>query len=69
MLFGDTDKEESVSSLSDVSSLENGMSKIQFKSSSFEEQVTDGDDDDDDADSQVWSHIESESDAELLEDC
>ena len=38
MLFEDMDIEESVSSLSGVSSLENGMSKMQFDSSSSEEQ-------------------------------
>ena len=63
MLFEDTDTEESVSSLSDVSSLESGMSKMQFESSNSEEQVTD-----DDADLQVWGETESESDAEFLED-
>ena len=36
LFFEDTDAEESVSSLSDVSSLENGMSKIQCESSSSE---------------------------------
>ena len=37
MLFEDMDTEESASSLIDVSSLENGMFKMQFESSSSEE--------------------------------
>ena len=67
MLFEETDTEESHDSQSDVSSLDDGFSKMQFESSSSEEQVTD-DDDDDAAYSLVWSEIESESDAEFLED-
>jgi hypothetical protein len=46
MLFEDTDREENVSSLSDVSSLEDGVSKMQLEPSSSEEQVTDDDNDD-----------------------
>ena len=39
MLFEGTDTEESVNSLSDVSSLENGMSKMQFESSASEDKL------------------------------
>ena len=67
MLFEETDTEESGNSQSDVSSLDDGFSRMQFESSSSEEQVTD-DNDDDDMDSQVWSDIESESDTEFSED-
>ena len=67
MLFEETDTEESGNSQSDVSSLDDGFSRIQFESTSSEEQVTD-DGDDDDMDSQVWSEIESESDNEFSED-
>jgi len=66
MLFEETDTEESRDSQSDVSSLDDGFSRMQFESSSSEKQVTD--DDDDDADSQVWGEIESESDTEFSED-
>ncbi|CAF1085913.1 unnamed protein product [Didymodactylos carnosus] len=66
MLFEETDTEESGDSESDMSSLDNGFSRMQFESSSSEEQVTD--DGDDDVDSQVWSEIESESDIEFSED-
>ena len=38
MRFEDMDTEESISSLTDVSSLENGRSKMQFETSSSEEQ-------------------------------
>ena len=51
MLFEETDTEESGDSHSDVSSLDDGFSRIQFESSSSEKQVTG--DDDDDMDSQV----------------
>ena len=51
MLFEEMDTEESRDSQSDVSSLDDGFSRMQFESSSSEEQVTD--DSDDDVDSQV----------------
>ena len=51
MLFEETDTEESGDSQSNVSSLDDGFSRMQFKSSSSEEKVTD--DGDDDMDSQV----------------
>jgi len=46
MLFEETDTEESSDSQSDVSSLDNGFSRMQFESSSSEEQVTDDGDED-----------------------
>jgi hypothetical protein len=67
MLFEETDTKESGNSQNDVSSLDDGFSRMQFESTSSEEQVTD-DGDDDDMDSQVWSEIESESDNEFSED-
>jgi len=63
-MFEETDTAEISNSLNDVSSLDHDFSKIQFESSSFEEEVTD----DDDVDLQAWDEIESESDAEFLED-
>ena len=65
MPFEETDTEESDNSQSDVSSLDDGVSRMPFESTSSEE-VTD--DDGDDVDSQVWSEIESESDTEFSED-
>jgi hypothetical protein len=56
MLFEETDTEESGDSQSDVSSLDNGFSRMQFESSSSEAQVTD--DGDDDMNSQVWGQIQ-----------
>ena len=65
MLFEETDTEESGNSQSDVSSFDDGFSRIQFESTSSEEVTDDGDD----VDSQVGSEIESESDTEFSEDC
>ncbi|CAF1139447.1 unnamed protein product [Rotaria magnacalcarata] len=62
MSSAETDIEESSNSSSDVSSLDNDFTGMQFESSSSEEQVMD-----DDVDSQFWSEIESESDAEFSE--
>ncbi len=62
-MFEETDTEESSNSLNHVSTLDNDFSKIQFECSSIEEEVTD-----DDVDLQAWDEIESESDAEFLED-
>jgi hypothetical protein len=45
-----------------VSSLDDGFSRMQFESTSSEEQVTG-----DHMDSQVWSEIESESDTDFSE--
>jgi hypothetical protein len=66
MLFEETDTEENGDSQSDVSSLDNGFSRMQSESSSSEAQVTD--DGDDDMNSQVWGEIESELDTEFSED-
>ncbi len=51
MLFEETDTEESGNSDSDVSSLDNVFSRMQFESSSSEEQVTD------DRDDLMWIHM------------
>jgi hypothetical protein len=59
----DTDSEDSRNSQSDVSSLDDDFARIQFESSSSEDEITD-----DDRDSQVWTEIESETDAEFQED-
>ena len=61
-----TDTEESHDSQSDVSSLDDGFSRMQFESSSSEDQATD--DDDGDVDSQVLGEIESEFGIEFSED-
>jgi hypothetical protein len=65
MLFEEIDTEESSDLQSDVSSLDDGLSRMQFGSSSSEEQFTD---DDDDVHSEVWDEIEPESDGEFTED-
>ncbi len=59
----ETDIENSGNSLSDASSLDDDFARMQFESSSSDEEVTD-----DETDSHVWTEIESESDAEFLED-
>jgi hypothetical protein len=43
MLFQETDTEDSGNSLSDVSSLDDDFDRIQFESSSSQEEVTDDD--------------------------
>ncbi len=63
MPFEETEAEESSNSLSDVSSLYNDFSRMQFESSSSQKEVTD-----DDVDLQIWNEIEPESDAEFQED-
>ena len=55
--------EDSVDSLSEVSSLDDDFAKMHFESASSDEEVTDNE-----VDSNVWSEIESESDDECLED-
>ena len=65
MLFEETDTEESGNSQSDMSSLDDGVSRMKFESTSSEEVTDDGDDD---VDSQVWSEVDSESDTEFSED-
>ena len=49
MLFEETDTEDSGNSLSDVSALDDDFARMQFESSSSEEEVTD-----DGMDLQVW---------------
>ncbi|CAF1127755.1 unnamed protein product [Rotaria sordida] len=69
MSFEEIDTEDSASSLSEVSSLDDEFDTMHLDSDSSEE-VTDydDDDDDDDVDSHTWSEIELEYDAEFLED-
>ena len=55
--------EDSVDSLSEVSSLDDDFARIHFESGSSDEEVTN-----DEVDSNVWREIESESDGEFLED-
>ena len=55
--------EDSVDSLSEVSSLDDDFAKMHFESASSDEEVTDNE-----VDSNVWSEIKSESDGECLED-
>jgi hypothetical protein len=55
--------EDSVDSLSVVSSLDDDFARIQLESASSDEEVTD-----DEVNSNVWGEIESESDGEFLED-
>ena len=56
-------REDSVHSLSEVSSLDDDFSKMYFESVSSDEEVTDNK-----VDSNVWSEIKSESDGECLKD-
>jgi hypothetical protein len=55
--------EDSVESLSEVSSFDDDFTRMHLESASSDEEVTD-----DEVDSNVWSKIESESDDEFLED-
>lgn len=61
--FEETDMEESVDSRCDVSSLDDGFSRMQFESSSSEEHATD-----DDMGSEVWDEIKPESNTTFSED-
>jgi hypothetical protein len=63
MLFEEMETEDSASSLSEVDSLDADFDTINLESDSSDEEVTD-----DDMDSCTWDEIESESDAEFLED-
>ncbi|CAF1158666.1 unnamed protein product [Rotaria sp. Silwood1] len=67
MSFEEIDTEDSASSLSEVSSLDDEFDTMHLDFDSSEE-VTDYDDDDDDMDLHTWNEIEPESDAEFLED-
>ncbi|CAF4015715.1 unnamed protein product, partial [Rotaria sordida] len=68
MSFEEIDTEDSASSLSEVSSLDDEFDTMHLDFDSSEE-VTDydDDDDDDDMDLHTWNEIEPESDAEFLE--
>ncbi|CAF1273693.1 unnamed protein product [Rotaria sp. Silwood1] len=66
MSFEEIDTEDSASSLSEVSSLDDEFDTMHLDFDSSEE-VTDYDDDDD-MDLHTWNEIEPESDAEFLED-
>jgi hypothetical protein len=63
MSFEETDTEESVSSLSEVSSLDDDFDRIHLESESSDEEVTN-----DEFDSNVWNEIKPESDDEFMED-
>ena len=55
--------EDSVDSLSELSSLDDEFAKMHFKSASSDEEVTDNE-----VDSNVWCEIKTQSDGECLED-
>jgi hypothetical protein len=63
MSFEESETEESASSLSEVSSLDDEFVRMDLESENSDEELTD-----DEVDSQVWSEIQSESDAEFMED-
>jgi hypothetical protein len=63
MSFAEIDTEDSASSLSEVSSLDDDFDTMHLESGSSDGEVTD-----DDMDSHTWNEIEPESDAEFLED-
>ena len=63
MSFEDIDTEDSVNSLSEVSSLDDDFDTMHLESDSSDNEVSD-----DDMNSHTWNEIEPESDAELLED-
>jgi hypothetical protein len=58
MSFEESETEESASSLSEVSSLDDDFVRMDLESGNSDEEITD-----DEVDSQVWSEIQSESDA------
>ena len=63
MSFEETDTEESASSLSELSFLDDDMDRMHLESGSSDKEMSD-----DEVDSDVWNEIESESDAEFIED-
>ncbi|CAF3301341.1 unnamed protein product, partial [Rotaria sp. Silwood2] len=63
MSFEQIDTEDSASSLSEVSSLNDDFDTMHLESDSSDGEVTD-----DDMDSNAWNEIEPESDTEFLED-
>ncbi|CAF4220580.1 unnamed protein product, partial [Rotaria sordida] len=70
MSFEEIDTEDSASSLSEVSSVDDEFDTMHLDFDSSEEvtDYDDDDDDDDDMDLHTWNEIEPESDAEFLED-
>ncbi len=58
MSFEESETEESASSLSEVSSLDDDFVRMDLESGNSDEEITY-----DEVDSQVWSEIQSESDA------
>ena len=63
MSFEETDTEESGSSLSQLSFLDDDLDRMHFESGNSDEEMSD-----DEVGSKVWNEIESESDAEFMED-
>jgi len=63
MLFEETDTEENASSLSELNFLDDDLDRMHVESGSF-----DGEMSNDEMGSNVWNEIESESDAEFMED-
>jgi len=63
MSFEESETEESTSSLSDVSSLDDDFVRMDLESGNFDEETTGHE-----VDSQDWDEIQSESDAEFMED-
>ena len=63
MSFEESDTEESASSLSELSFLDDDPDRMYFESESSDEGMSD-----DKMDSDVWNEIESESDPEFMED-
>ncbi len=63
MSLEETDPEDSARSLSEVSSLDDDFDTMQLEPGSSDEEVPDND-----VDSRAWNEIESEQDAEFLED-
>jgi hypothetical protein len=63
MSFEETDTEESGSSLSQLSFLDDDLDRMYLKSGSSDEEMSD-----DEVGSNVWNEIESESDAEFMGD-
>ena len=63
MSFEEIDTEESTSSLSEVSSLDDDLDSMRLESGSSVEEMSD-----DEMDSNSWNEIKSESDAEFMEE-
>ena len=63
MSFEETDTEESGSSFSELSFLDDDLDRMHHESGSSDEEMSD-----DEVGSNVWNEIESESDAEFMED-